>query len=540
MSIFSLMRTFSIRFRMISAIGVVLVLLLMLGGVGMGGMYRMQALSQGFMTHIFADEAQVLRLQTALGKLRLAERDMVIQHATPDMVRQAHAQWQDQLKEAQVRTQALAGSRDKAVATSAATIAQRTDAYAQALAPAVKELLGGALGSAGAANALTAAASQEFSALEKQSLGLQDLVQKEADAAMLEQDATATTAKWLFVLAVLLTIVVVAPLTWLNMLSICRPLEQARGIAQAIAADDLTMDIRVEGKDEVADLLRALDSMRNSLATTVGHMRDASENIASASQEIASGNQDLSTRTERAAGNVQSMVSSISELLATVQQTATSAQTANQLASAASGQATRGGAVVAHVVTSMHEISAASHKIGDIIGLIDSIAFQTNILALNAAVEAARAGEQGRGFAVVASEVRLLAQRSAQAANDIKALIQGSVMAVDGGVRLAEEAGVAMQEMVGGAQRVGGIIGEISSASVGQSHGIEGVNATVTEIDQMTQQNAALVEQSAAAAESLREQADRLAQLVRRFHLRQADTHNSGSVRLSMAGRRLT
>jgi len=540
MSIFALMRTFSIRFRMISAIGVVLVLLLMLGGVGMGGMYRMQALSEGFMTHIFADEARVLRLQTALGKLRLAERDMVIQYATPEAARQAHVQWQDQLKDAQAQTQALAGSRDKAVASSAAAIAQRADAYGQALAPAVKELLGGALTSAGAANALTATASQEFSALEKQLLGLQDLVQKEADAAMLDQDATATTAKWLFVLAVLLTIVVVAPLTWLNMLSICKPLEQARGIAQAIAADDLSMDIRAEGKDEVADLLRALDSMRNSLATTVGHMRDASENIASASQEIASGNQDLSTRTERAAGNVQSMVSSISELLATVQQTATSAQTANQLASAASGQATRGGAVVAHVVTSMHEISASSHKIGDIIGLIDSIAFQTNILALNAAVEAARAGEQGRGFAVVASEVRLLAQRSAQAANDIKALIQGSVTAVDGGVRLAEEAGVAMQEMVGGAQRVGGIIGEISSASVEQSHGIAGVNATVTEIDQMTQQNAALVEQSAAAAESLREQADRLAQLVRRFHLREAEPQNSGSLRLSMPARKLT
>jgi methyl-accepting chemotaxis protein len=214
------------------------------------------------------------------------------------------------------------------------------------------------------------------------------------------------------------------------------------------------------------------------------------------------------------------MVSSISELLSTVQQTAVSAQTANQLASSASGQATRGGEVVSHVVTSMHAISASGRKIGDIIGLIDSIAFQTNILALNAAVEAARAGEQGRGFAVVASEVRLLAQRSAQAANDIKGLIQASVTAVDGGVRLAEEAGTAMAEMVSGAQKVGGIIAEISTASSEQSVGIGGVNRTVHEIDQMTQQNAALVEQSAAAAASLQEQADRLANVVRQFKLR--------------------
>ena len=212
---------------------------------------------------------------------------------------------------------------------------------------------------------------------------------------------------------------------------------------------------------------------------------------------------------------------SISELMETVQHTATSAQTANQLASASSNQAQRGGTAVAHVVTSMHEIAGSSRKIGDIIGLIDSIAFQTNILALNAAVEAARAGEQGRGFAVVASEVRSLAGRSAQAANDVKTLIHASVTAVDSGVRLAEEAGSVMQELVGGAQRVGGIIGEISTASADQSMGISGVNNTVQDIDQMTQQNAALVEQSAAAADSLREQAERLASVVRQFKLRE-------------------
>jgi methyl-accepting chemotaxis protein len=273
--------------------------------------------------------------------------------------------------------------------------------------------------------------------------------------------------------------------------------------------------------------------MRRSLAGTVGDLRDASESIAAASGEIASGNQDLSARTERAAANVQSMVSSITELLGTVQQTASSAHTANQLAGAASNQATLGGQKVTHVVTSMHEISAASRKIGDIIGLIDSIAFQTNILALNAAVEAARAGEQGRGFAVVASEVRSLAQRSAQAANDVKGLIQASVAAVDSGVSLAEEAGTAMQEMVGGAQKVGGIIAEISSASTEQSAGISGVNETVHEIDQMTQQNAALVEQSAAAAQSLQEQATRLADVVHQFKLRSGTSTANPALRLT-------
>jgi methyl-accepting chemotaxis protein len=312
---------------------------------------------------------------------------------------------------------------------------------------------------------------------------------------------------------------VVVPLTILNMNSICQPLEQARLLAQAIAGGDLSQRVVVNGKDEVADLQRTQQAMQDGLSALVSQVRNASESVATASQEIASGNQDLSVRTEKSASSVQDTVGSLAELTENVQQTAHAAQTARQLSDSAYKLAARGGQVVTQAVGSMHEIAASSSKINDIVGLIDSIAFQTNILALNAAVEAARAGEQGRGFAVVASEVRMLAKRSAAAAQEIKGLVSTSVHAVDGGVKLVEEAGAAMKEMVDGVQRVGEIIGEISSSSTEQSSGIAQVNQSVGLIDQATQQNAALVEQSAAAAQGLREQADALAQVVRQFRL---------------------
>jgi methyl-accepting chemotaxis protein len=516
----SLMRRFSIRFRMLGAIAVVLFLLSLLGGAGMLGMFRIQALSQDFIDHAFADAGHLSRLQFELGKVQVAEKEMVILYEKPDAVKATHARWQTHVKNALDQTDALSQADMAGVSALSQDIKKRIGAYSAALAPVVDELVAGVVTSATVGSTKVGQANQEFVEVEKQLTQLEELVQKEAGAAVLEQEAASTRTKWLFGLAVVVTVLVVVPLTLMNMQSICNPLEQAREVAVAISKGDLSVQVQVEGKDEVSDLLRALDVMRAGLASTVRDLREASESIAASSQEIASGNQDLAMRTERAAGNVQSMGSSIAELMGTVQQTESSAQTANQLAASASGQALHGGEVVSQVVASMHAISASSSKIGDIIGLIDSIAFQTNILALNAAVEAARAGEQGRGFAVVASEVRLLAKRSAQSANDIKGLILASSGAVDSGVRLAEEAGTAMMEMVSGAQRVGAIIGEISLASTEQSEGITGVNQTVHEIDQMTQQNAALVEQSAAAAESLQEQADRLAQVVRQFKLR--------------------
>ncbi|MBT9458130.1 MAG: HAMP domain-containing protein [Burkholderiaceae bacterium] len=301
--------------------------------------------------------------------------------------------------------------------------------------------------------------------------------------------------------------------------SIRQPLQQSIDVASAIAAGDLTQHISTERGDEFGALMKALQHMNESLGRVVGNVRASTDSISHASVEIATGNADLSQRTEQTASNLQQTASSMEELTSTVRQSADSARQANQLASSAAEVAARGGAVVAQVVATMDEINASSKKISDIIGVIDGIAFQTNILALNAAVEAARAGEQGRGFAVVASEVRSLAQRSAQAAREIKSLIGTSVEKVEGGSRLVADAGKTMSEIVGSVQRVTDIIAEISAAASEQSQGIGQVNVAVTQLDQMTQQNAALVEESAAAAESLKEQAMRLAQEVAVFKL---------------------
>jgi methyl-accepting chemotaxis protein len=265
--------------------------------------------------------------------------------------------------------------------------------------------------------------------------------------------------------------------------------------------------------------MRALGTMTGQLNQTMTTVLDSSESIRLASAEIATGNQDLANRTEQTATNLQNAASSTDQLTSTVRQSADAAHQANQLAASATEVARRGGVVVTQVVSTMEEINTSSRRIADIISVIDGIAFQTNILALNAAVEAARAGEQGRGFAVVASEVRSLAGRSANAAKEIKILIDVSVSKVDSGTRLVADAGKTMTEIVSSVQRVSDIIGEISSASTEQSDGLSQVNTAVMELDQMTQQNAALVEQSAAAAESLREQAQRLAQLVSTFRL---------------------
>jgi len=299
--------------------------------------------------------------------------------------------------------------------------------------------------------------------------------------------------------------------------SITGPLNEAVRVAQSVAAGDLTSHIQVDRRDETGMLLQALKDMEASLVKIVGQIRTGSDTIATASAQIASGNMDLSSRTEEQASSLEETASSMEELTSTVKQNAENARQANQLAVAASEVAVKGGSVVSQVVETMTAIDASSKKMADIISVIDGIAFQTNILALNAAVEAARAGEQGRGFAVVASEVRNLAQRSASAAREIKALIDDSVGKVESGSKLVGEAGATMQEVVSSIRRVNDIMSEITAASAEQSAGIEQVNQAVVQMDTVTQQNAALVEESAAAAESLQDQATHLVQVVSVF-----------------------
>jgi len=299
--------------------------------------------------------------------------------------------------------------------------------------------------------------------------------------------------------------------------SITTPLNHAVLIAQTVAAGDLTSHIDSSGRDETAQLLQALKTMNDKLQQIVQRIQKGTDTIATATSEIATGNMDLSSRTEEQAGALEETASAMEQLTSTVKQNADNAHQANQLAQSASSIAQQGGNVVGQVVNTMESISTSSRKIVEIISVIDGIAFQTNILALNAAVEAARAGEQGRGFAVVASEVRSLAQRSASAAREIKQLINDSVATVDNGNRLVEQAGVTMDQVVSSVRDVTAIVAEITTASKEQSVGIEQINVAITHMDSATQQNAALVEQAAAAAQSLENQTSALLQTIAFF-----------------------
>jgi methyl-accepting chemotaxis protein len=317
-------------------------------------------------------------------------------------------------------------------------------------------------------------------------------------------------------------------LAWLLSRSITRPLARAIIVAETVARGDLRTEIDASSRDEVGQLLTALKSMNESLLRTVVEVHTGTDVISTASQQIAAGNLDLSSRTEQQASSLEETASSMEELTSTVKQNADNARQANMLAASASAVAVKGGVVVSDVVDTMAAINASSRKIVDIISVIDGIAFQTNILALNAAVEAARAGEQGRGFAVVASEVRNLAQRSAAAAKEVKTLINDSVEKVDAGGRLVHQAGATMTEIVQSITRVTDIMSEIAAASLEQTAGIEQINMAIAQMDEVTQQNAALVEEAAAAAGSLQDQASSLARTVSVFNIGNAQGGQAG------------
>ncbi len=313
--------------------------------------------------------------------------------------------------------------------------------------------------------------------------------------------------RWLLLAAMLALVALAGWFTFMITRAVTGPLNNAVAVAQSVAQGNLVNDFAIDSSNEVGQMLMALKQMNDSLRTIVGDVRDSIDNISAATRDIASGNADISGRLESQASNLEETASSMEELTSTVRQNADNARQANDLVQGAAQAATKGGAVVSQVVQTMGEINEGSRKIVDIISVIDGIAFQTNILALNAAVEAARAGEQGRGFAVVASEVRNLAQRSASAAKEIKDLINSSVQKVESGNLLADQAGVAMSDIQGSVRRITAIMSEIAVASAEQGSGIEQINMAVTQMDDMTQQNAALVEQTAAASSSLQDQA---------------------------------
>ncbi len=354
-----------------------------------------------------------------------------------------------------------------------------------------------------------------------------------ANASIQMADDSATAARLAMATVALVALTIAAVCAVAITRSIVQPLRQAVSVALTVAAGDLTSVIVVSGKDETSQLLSALKQMNDSLAGIVERVRTSTETIATASGQVAVGSQDLSSRTEEQASSLEETAASMEELTSTVKQNADNASQADALAAQASHVAVRGGEVIAGVVDTMDGINRYSSKIADIIGVIDGIAFQTNILALNAAVEAARAGEQGRGFAVVAGEVRTLAQRSASASREIKALINESVVQVAQGTRLVGDARATMTEVVDSIRRVNDVMSHISAASAEQSSGIEQINAAVVQMDRVTQQNAALVEEAAAAAESMQNQAAQLAHVVSSFKTNGPVAQQGGAARVS-------
>ena len=519
MNVATWMRSFTIRTRMHGAIAMVLAMFAAIGLTGLFGGRHLASLNDEFMQHSVKEIGHVSAIRQALADVRLAEKDMVIAYEVPEKIRQDRLRWDGASDRLVVALKGLLeGEEDEDNPLAREAIGLIAD-YRKAADPVLKQIEAGAYDNARVADRMLARPKESMTEIEKRVEKISGIINAEVTKTQGEFDAQMRKIAYQSIAVLALIMLLVVPLTLINSSTIISPMRYACIVARAIAGGDLNCVIRVVGRDEASELLQALDAMQSSLRELVGQVKNSTHRIEGASNEVASGNLDLSHRTEQAASNLQQTTASMEDLTAGVQHGAEAALNAKQLALGAAEVARRGGEEVAQVVSTMDDINASSKRIGDILGLIDSIAFQTNILALNAAVDAARAGEQGRGFAVVAGEVRLLAQRSAGAAREIKTLIEASVSRTDVGARLVQHAGTTMQEIVHAVQRVSDMIGEVADGAADQSARILVINGSVSKLDHMTQQNAALVEESAAAAESLREQSQLLSGAVAQFRL---------------------
>lgn len=517
------MLNFTIKFRLIATMATMAVMLVIGGAMGAFGVRNSNAVN----AELFANQLPSLEAlsETRVGLLRARVLiDRVIAHPdTPDRVEalkrvdeymeRSEKSWKKYL------SLPMTDGEEKTLSTE---VNQLREKYLkEAFAPILAAVKAGSFEEADGLNSTKLP--QLYEAFSEKIVKLDHLQFTTAETLLANSQAAYKTFVWVDVVGVVAGLVAVFASAYFLVIAISHPLNFVLEQFEAIGNGDLSKQIRAKSNDEMGQLLTGLENMRQNLVQTVTVVRQGSSSIAVSSEEIASGNMDLSSRTENQAASLEETASSMEELTSTVQQNADNARQANTLALKASGVASKGGEVVGNVVHTMDSIKESSKKIVDIIGVIDGIAFQTNILALNAAVEAARAGEQGRGFAVVASEVRSLAQRSASAAKEIKELINDSVDKVETGSRLVDDAGKTMDEIVVSIKGVADIMAEITAASVEQSDGIAQVNIAISKMDEAVQQNAALVEEAAAAAGSMQEQANNLNAAVSIFKLNDND-----------------